>query len=69
MGRVNYVLRAIHIAPGKHKVELDFFPKSIDRTETVAYIGYVVLFLLIAFGFWSEYRKHKQTTGKTEISK
>ena len=69
VGRVNYVLRAIHIAPGNHKVELDFFPKSIDRTETVAYIGYVVLFLLIAFGIWSEYRKHKQTTGKTEISK
>ena len=69
VGRVNYVLRAIHIAPGNHKVELDFFPKSIDRTETVAYVGYLVLFLLIAFGLWSDYRKRKQSTDKTAAEK
>jgi hypothetical protein len=69
VGRVNYVLRAIHIAPGNHKVELDFFPKSIDRTETVAYVGYLVLFLLIAFGLWSDYRKRKQARGKTDVAK
>ena len=60
VGRVNYVLRAIRIAPGSHKVELAFFPKSIDRTETVAYVGYVVLLLLIVGGVLMEYRKRKQ---------
>ena len=60
VGRVNYVLRAIRITPGNHKVELAFFPKSIDRTETVAYVGYVVLLLLIVGGVLMEYRKRKQ---------
>ena len=48
LGRVDYVLRALTVGPGRHQVELDFFPKSIDTTETVAYISLGVLLLLIA---------------------
>ena len=47
LGRVNYVLRALTVGPGQHKVELTFFPKSIDTTETIAYIALVLLLLLI----------------------
>ena len=47
LGRVNYVLRALQVKPGKHQVVLSFFPKSIDRTETVAYVAYAVLLLVI----------------------
>lgn len=57
VGRVNYVLRAIQVAPGNHKVELTFFPKSIDRTETVAYVAYGILALLIVVGLFAEWRK------------
>ncbi|MCF0202965.1 MAG: YfhO family protein, partial [Bacteroidaceae bacterium] len=45
VGRVNYILRAIVVPEGNHKVELMFYPKSIDTTETIAYIGYVLLIL------------------------
>ena len=48
LGRVDYVLRALTVGPGRHQVELAFFPKSIDTTETVAYISLGVLLLLIA---------------------
>ena len=41
LGRVNYVLRALRVSPGSHEVVLSFFPKSIDRTETVAYAAAV----------------------------
>ena len=47
LGRVNYVLRALQVKPGKHEVVLSFFPKSIDRTETIAYMAYVLLLLII----------------------
>ncbi|MBR0527875.1 MAG: YfhO family protein, partial [Prevotella sp.] len=33
LGRVNYILRAMNIKPGKHQVELAFFPKTVKTTE------------------------------------
>jgi hypothetical protein len=50
VGRVNYVLRAIHISGGKHQVVLSFFPKSVNTTETLAYISLVILLLLVVAG-------------------
>lgn len=47
VGRVNYVLRAINIKPGSHKVELSFFPKTVDNTETTAYIATAILVLIL----------------------
>ena len=59
LGRVDYVLRALQVKPGKHEVVLSFFPKSIDRTETIAYISYVVLLLVILLMVWMEYRRRQ----------
>ena len=59
LGRVNYVLRALQVKPGKHEVVLSFFPKSIDRTETIAYIAYGVLLLIMIVGLWQGYRRRQ----------
>ena len=61
LGRVDYVLRALTVTPGDHKVELSFFPKSVDRTETVAYIGYALLLLLVGGGIWLSRRQKVPT--------
>jgi hypothetical protein len=47
LGRVDYVLRAMRIEPGQHEVVLRFFPKTLDTTETLAYVAFAVLVLLI----------------------
>jgi uncharacterized membrane protein YfhO len=60
LGRVNYVLRALKVAPGEHEVVLSFFPKSVDRTETIAYISLAILLLLIPVVVFLEYRRRKQ---------
>lgn len=63
VGRVNYILRAIVVPQGKHKVELMFYPTSIDTTETIAYIGYALLlifFLLVVF-FIKKQASNKET--------
>ena len=60
LGRVDYILRALNIQPGKHEVELSFFPKSVNATETVAYVAYVLLLLLVLGGVFMEYRRRKK---------
>ena len=59
LGRVDYVLRALTVSPGRHKVVLSFFPKSIDVTETVAYASFGVLVLLVLLALFLSYRKMK----------
>ncbi len=59
VGRVNYILRAIVMPQGKHKVELMFYPKSVDTTETIAYIGYAILLLIIVATVVMGVRKKK----------
>lgn len=59
LGRVNYILRALQVKPGKHEVVLDFHPASIRTTETVAYCSYGLLAVLIALGVFAETRKKK----------
>ncbi len=60
LGRVNYILRALRVQAGKHTVVLDFHPASLRKTETVAYVGYGILVLLIIIGVWTEWKKKKK---------
>ncbi len=60
LGRVNYLLRAVNVAPGKHKIELAFHPKSVTTTETIAYVAYAVLLLAILLLAYIEYRKKRK---------
>ena len=66
LGRVNYVLRALSVKPGKHEVVLSFFPKSIDRTEAVAYVSYAILLVIILMLIWIEYRRRKGGASASE---
>ena len=60
LGRVDYILRAIQIQPGKHQVELAFFPKSVSTTETIAYIAFCLLVLILLGILAIEYRNRKK---------
>ena len=64
LGKVDYILRALNVQPGKHQVELSFFPKSVNLTETIAYIAYVLLILLVAAGVFLEWKRRKTETAK-----
>jgi hypothetical protein len=59
IGRVNYILRAIHIQPGQHQVELAFFPKSVNMTETVAYIAFALLLLILIYVVFVQIKQKK----------
>lgn len=59
LGRVNYVLRAVNVKAGKHKIVLDFHPQTVKTTETVAYtaFGILVLCLLAIMALYFKRRK------------
>ena len=60
LGRVDYVLRAMNVKPGRHEVVLSFFPKSVSTTETFAYLAYVVLILVLLGAGVMEWRRRKK---------
>ena len=47
LGRVNYVLRALHIDGGRHDVVLSFHPQSVKTTETIAFVALGLLVLIV----------------------
>ena len=61
LGRVNYILRALNVKAGQHQVELSFHPKSVERTETIAYVAFVLLLLSVAAVVFVEWKKQKKT--------
>ena len=61
LGRVNYILRALNVKPGKHDVVLTFKPKSVNTTETIAYVSYVILILVVLGAAFMEYRRRKKS--------
>ncbi len=66
LSRADYILRALNVSAGNHKVELSFHPQSIKTTETIAYMAYAVLILAILFTAYMERKKSKQTEKTAE---
>ena len=62
LGRVDYVLRALQVKPGKHEIVLSFFPKSITTTETIAYMALGILLLLLIILAVQAYRRHRKVS-------
>lgn len=61
LGKVNYILRALNVKAGKHTVELDFHPSSVRTTETIAYVGFALLVLIVAGAIFLEWKKNRKT--------
>jgi hypothetical protein len=55
--RVNYVLRAMRVPSGKHKIEYKFEPTIIATGEKISAASLVLLFLLCGGAAFMEFRK------------
>ncbi len=66
LGRVNYVLRALKVPAGQHKVEMSFNPKSIAQTNYVAYAALLLILVCFVFAIVVEVRKQKSGTDRAE---
>ncbi len=59
--RANYVLRAMVVPAGEHKIEFKFEPQSYFTGEKVSLAGSVLLVLIIGAALFFEYRRKKKT--------
>lgn len=58
--RANYVLRALKIPAGKHKIEFRFAPKTYKTSNTIALFGSLGILLVLAGGIWMQRRTDKK---------
>ncbi len=59
LARANYILRALAIPAGEHTIEMRFDPQSVHTTETIAYIGLVLLLIGVIAYIVCRWKKHK----------
>ncbi|WP_415371582.1 YfhO family protein [Patiriisocius sp. Uisw_047] len=57
--RANYVLRAMSIPAGNHKVEFKFEPAVIQNGSTLSLISSILVLLLLTGGLYFSYKKRK----------
>ena len=60
--RANYVLRAIKVPAGVHKIEFHFRPKSFKTGNTIALFSSIILVALLGAGIYLGIRKKKEGT-------
>jgi hypothetical protein len=60
--RVNYVLRALPLPAGNHRIEFKFEPQVIKTGGSVALVSFILFLLIIAAGLWW---KRKQDTSSS----
>lgn len=51
---VNYVLRAIEVPAGDHKIELVYKVESYEKSASLAWTGSILILVLLAFGIYKE---------------
>ncbi|WP_303633566.1 YfhO family protein [uncultured Muribaculum sp.] len=66
IARVNYVLRAIDIPAGDHTVVMEFKPRSIAATTTVASVSVILIYLIVALGIVNSLIHYRLRPGEDE---
>ncbi len=64
--RVNYVLRAMEIPEGKHRIEFRFEPEIIEQGSTITLAGSALLLLILLGGSFMAYRQHTKLSKEND---
>jgi hypothetical protein len=62
--KADYVLRAIKIPAGQHKIDFKFHPKSFYKGNTLAMISSILLYLMLGISIFQLIRKKTETSSE-----
>ena len=71
MGRVNYVLRALHVPSGDHEIDFKFDPDEVSTTQSLAKGAVIAIYILLLLAlnyalFGGKLRKKEKVEADTE---
>jgi hypothetical protein len=64
--QADYVLRAMHVPAGKHKIEFKFEPQVVKTGGTISLVSFVLLLGLIGAGVWYERKSQSQSQSQSQ---
>lgn len=63
IGRVNYVLRAVNVPAGKHRIHFEFKPKALEATNILGIVAVSLIYFICAGALvvlWNEYAHRRK---------
>ncbi len=69
IAKVNYVLRAIEVPAGDHKIRFEFKMKSAESAKMYGNIGSIAILLLLAFGIFIESKRKENEAEDFQAAK
>ena len=69
ISKVNYVLRAIEVPAGDHKIRFEFKMKSAESAKMFGNIGSVAILLLLVFGIFIESKRKENEAEDFQAAK
>lgn len=69
ISKVNYVLRAIEVPAGDHKIRFEFKMKSAESAKMYGNIGSIAILLLLAFGIFIESKRKDEDADVLKTAK
>ena len=64
LGRVNYILRALKVPAGSHKVVMTFKPTSVKATNTIAFVALGLIIVVFVGALVLAIRKSSEKQNK-----
>lgn len=66
--KVNYLLRGLELTGGKHTIEFEYNQRTLEKANTIASLGSLLLILILGGAIYLEWKKRRGNLKNNEVS-